>query len=132
MDTILAIIGLALGLASLVPAFTSTGHRKKIVFIAVGVSLVGIFSFQLYDVFAHRRHVEELKEEITQRLLASGSMSFEQLLTDLYYPDFATANDAIDALVREGRTKHEVIDVQSASGVHYKVRIYYVIPPDKI
>lgn len=128
MDTILAIIGVSLGLASLVPAFASRGHKKKIVFVAVGVSLIGIFAFQLYDVFSRQKQVEALKDEIIQRLVASRSMTFEQLLTDLYYPDFSAANDAIDALVRERKVKHEVMDVQSANGKHYKVRVYYVIP----
>ena len=127
MDTILAIIGLALGLASLVPAFASSGSKKKIVYVAVGVSLIGIFAFQLYDVFSRQKQIGALKKEITQRLIFSRSMTFEQLLSDLYYPDFSAANDAIDALVQEGKVKHEVMDVQSASGTHYKVRIYYVI-----
>jgi|ERR1044071_730100 hypothetical protein len=127
MDTILAIVGVALGLASLIPAIESSNHKKRIIFIAIGVSLIGIFAFQLYDVFSRHKHVERLKQEIAANLLASGSATFEQLLSQLYYPDFAETNDALDALVEEGRVKHEVMDVQSASGTHYKVRVYFVI-----
>lgn len=128
MNHLVEVLGLALGLASLVPAFATRERRKKIILVAIGTTLVGIFAYQLYDYVSRQRRIDALRDEITERIVAAGSVTFEQLLEELYYPDFAAANEAIDALVQEGRLRHEVMDVQSASGKEYKVRIYYFVP----
>lgn len=124
METILAIVGLALGIASLVPAFTSKDQKKKIVYVAVGLSVVGIFAYQVYDVIERRAEVRSMKREMLKILAKDGPMPFEQLLDSMYFPDYSQVDRAIDMLVAEDQVTSEVVDVQSSNGTRYRVRVY--------
>ena len=48
-------------------------------------------------------------------------MSFEQMYDSMYYPNFATANSAIDELVEDGRVVSEKIEA-STNDAKYVVR----------
>jgi Tfp pilus assembly ATPase PilU len=125
MEAILSIVGLALSVASLIPAFTSKHQQQKILFTAIAFSVVGIFLFQIWNIQAHQEKVKVVQDEIIEKLSASGSMTFEQLLNELYYADFSTANEAIDNLVEAGNVKQNLVDINLPSGKRSKVRIYH-------
>lgn len=124
MDTFLAIVGLALSVASLVPAFTSKSTKTRIVAVAISVSLVGILGWQYFLVQGERRRIEHAKDDVMRMLAGNRSMSFEQIYAELNYVDYSTAAAAVDELVAQHSIHHRPVEVTSASGAKYVVRVY--------
>jgi hypothetical protein len=127
MDTILSIIGLALGVASLVPAFASKNRKKKIIFVAVGLSVAGIFAFRIYEAVHRQSEISAVKSEMLEVLAAKGPLPFDDLLDRMYYPNYSEVDEAIDQLVEEKMVTSDLVDVQSTAGAHYKTRFYRVV-----
>lgn len=127
MELILAIIGIGLGVSSLIPIFTNTDLKKKVLFVAVSISIIGIFATSLKSSINYSSKKEDVKGEILNKLTVNGSMTFEQINIDSYYADFQILNDAIDELVDEKKIKHDVIELNSRQGKEYSVRIFYAI-----
>jgi len=127
MDSYLAIFSLALAIAGLVPIlFPSTRVRLWTVTAAALSLVVLIGIYQAYEEYSERKAVRTVEEEIRGLLTKNEKgMTFEQIYENLYYPNFSTANAAIDGLVGEGRVLNDKIEVADKDGVKYVVRRFY-------
>ena len=86
--------------------------------------LIGIF--QAYKQISELNAVRASKQEIATVLRKSEKgMSFDQLYDNMYYPEFATANTAIDELVSEGRVSSQKIDAVGPDGAKFVIRRFY-------
>ena len=124
MDRFLTILGLALSVASLIPAFTSTNTKIKIVGGAVSVLLIGVLGTQLWSSVMESRRLERATEDVAQMFVSNNPMSFEQIYMRLNYVDYPTASAAVDELVDRHVIHHKPVEVTSASGTKYVVRVY--------
>jgi hypothetical protein len=124
MDRILSVLGLALAIASLVPAFTTKQTKLKVVAIAIAVGLVGILGVQFYLVRVERADIEHAKEDVLRMMIGNRSMSFDQIYSGLNYVDYELAATAVDELVEDRQIHHRLVDVVSDSGAKYVVRVY--------
>ena len=83
MDTILGILGLALAIASLVPAFTATKTKLKIVAVAITLALIGVIGVQVYRAHTERTAIESAKEDVLRLLVGDNPLSFDQIYGSL-------------------------------------------------
>ena len=109
MDTILAVLGLALAIASLVPSFTSKNVRMKIIGLAISLSLIGVLGALLYWICVERSRIDHTKGDITRMFANNRPMSFEQIYSELNYIDYSTAAAAVDELVDEHAIHHRPV-----------------------
>ena len=124
MDTILGILGLALAIASLVPAFTATKTKLKIVAVAITLALIGVIGVQVYRAHTERTAIESAKEDVLRLLVGDNPLSFDQIYGSLNYVDYETVAEAIDELVSERQIHHRPVEATSESGKKYVVRVY--------
>ena len=124
MDRFLAVLSLALAVGSLVPAFTATNTRMKIVGGVISVLLIGVVGTQLWSLWAEGRHLIKTKEAIERMFDDNNPMSFEQIAAHLKNAEYTTAAMAVDELVDEHKIRHRPVDVTSANGAKYVVRVY--------
>ncbi len=124
MDTILNIVGIALAIAGLVPAFTSTHLPWKIALIALSLSIAGIFCHQLWVSVHQHRLIEATKQRMAVMMSGNQPLSFEQIYERLNYPTFEIAATAVNELEAEGVIHQRTLEVQSAHGGQYKVRVF--------
>jgi hypothetical protein len=124
MDRFLAVFSLALAFASLVPPFTSKNAKLRIVGVATSVLLIGIIGTQSWSFWTERRHIEKVKDDMVRMFSGNNPMSFEQVYSHLNYVDYVTASSAIDELVDAHTIHHRPVEVISASGDKYIVRVY--------
>lgn len=128
VDAAIPLLGLALAVAALVPALTTKDVRKKVIYIAVGLSLVLVLAYNLWRLYRHDIKVDKAEDEIVSTLAHGKAMTFDQLNTDLYFPEFDVFADAIDDLITSKRMHQTMIDVKSANDTDYRVRVYYTAP----
>ena len=100
-DSYLAIISLALAVAALVPILLPSTPVKRWTLTAAGLSLVVLIGiYQTYTEIVERQHVIAAKEQILLLLANTpGGMNFDQIYDNMYFPDFAVTNAALDELV---------------------------------
>ena len=128
VDAVIPLIGLALAVAALVPALTTKDVRKKVIYTAVGLSLVLVFAYNIWRLYRHDIKVDKAEDEIVSTLAHGNAMTFDQLNTDLYFPEFNVFADAIDDLITSKKMHQSMIGVKSATGSDYRVRVYYTAP----
>jgi hypothetical protein len=124
MDRFLAILSLALAFASLVPAFTATKTKTRIVAVVISVLLIGTIGVQSWSLWTERRHIDKVKDDMVRMFSSNNPMSFEQVYGGLNYVDYATATTAIDELVDAHTIHHRPVEVTSPGGAKYVVRVY--------
>jgi hypothetical protein len=129
METILSIAGLALSFASLVPSFTQKQQKQKILLISIGLSLIGIFLYQIWIVKDREGKVKRVENQMIEKLSVSKDMTFQQLFDELNFADFSIAEEAIDNLVDAGTVKQNPVEATLPSGKRSRVRIYNVATP---
>src|SRR5438034_1207475 len=98
MDTTLAILGFALSVAALVPAFASKNPKSKIIIVFLLLSVVLIFGYQVGEVVVHKRQIASIKRNLLQIVTNKHEVTFDELLHESYYAGFDEANQAIDEL----------------------------------
>lgn len=127
MDSYLNIISLALAIAALVPVLLPSTRVRLWTVTAVGLSLVVLLAaYQTYQAITEQRNIEIVKEEIWGLLTKhKKGLTFEQIYENLYYRDFSVANQALDALVEEGRALNEKRETKDQEGTKYVVRRYF-------
>ena len=127
MDSYLAIIGVALAIAALVPVLFPKARVRFWTVTAGALSLLVLIGiFQAYKQISELNAVRASKQEIATVLRKSEKgMSFDQLYDNMYYPEFATANTAIDELVSEGRVSSQKIDAVGPDGAKFVIRRFY-------
>jgi len=123
MDSYLSIAGLALSIAGLVPALYPRSRTKLWTFTTAVFSLLVLIGiYQVYQERVEQRAIQASKSDILALLEKNkNGMSFEQMYDSMYYPNFATANSAIDELVEDGRVVSEKIEA-STNDAKYVVR----------
>lgn len=124
MDRFLAILGLALAFASLVPAFSVKKIKARIVGVAISVLLIGTIGVQAWSLWGERRLIEKTKDEISLMFASNNPLSFEQVYAQLKYADYATVSAAIDELMDRQTIHQRPVEVTSENGAKYIVRVY--------
>ena len=124
MDRFLTLLGLALSFASLIPAFTATNIRIKIISGVVSVLLIGVLGTQLWSSVVEMRRFEKAREDVQLMFSSNNPLSFEQIYANLNYVDYPTASAAVDDLVDRRLIHHRPVEVVSGTGAKYVVRVY--------
>jgi Tfp pilus assembly protein PilE len=124
MDRFLSILSLALAFASLVPAFSATRIRLKIMGVIISILLIGSVGVMSWSMYVERQLIEKVKGDIVIIFSRNNPMSFEQVYNQLNYVDYSTASTAIDELVDQNVLHHRPLEVKSESGEKYIVRVY--------
>jgi hypothetical protein len=127
MDSYLAIIGVALAIAALMPVLFPEARVRFWTVTAGALSLLVLIGiYQAYKQIAELNAVRTSKQEIATVLRKSEKgMSFDQLYDNMYYPEFATANTAIDELVLEGRVSSQKVEGVGPDGAKFVIRRFY-------
>jgi predicted ArsR family transcriptional regulator len=68
--------------------------------------------------------VQKTRDAIMQMMSSNNPMSFDDVYEKLNYVHFDAVKRAFDRLLDEGDIHGETIELKSASGHTYKVRIY--------
>src|SRR5688572_7253071 len=122
MDRAINVISLALSFGGLVPALAEPDLIKRVVLTAVFGILAALFVSSLVSKLRYERWVRRYQKQILASV-AEGPKPFEQIFDEMYYPDFATANDALDRLVHAERLDHTKVWA-TRDGRDYAVRLY--------
>ena len=124
METILSIVGVALSIAGLIPAYTAKNVTRKITLTALSLSIAGIFGCQVWLAAGQRRLVEKTKERVTLMMGGNQPMSFEQICERLNSTSSEIAATAINELEADGIIHQRMLDVKSPHGGEYRVRVF--------
>jgi hypothetical protein len=126
MDRYLAIFGLVLAIAGLVPTFTRTNQNPKgrVISVLASLALLGVFGNELNSYYGEGQLLAQRKEEVQRLFLTNNPLSFEQIFIQLNYRDYASTSSAVDALVDERIIHHRPVEVTSDGGIKYIVRVY--------
>lgn len=79
---------------------------------------------QSWSLWQERRQIEKVKDDMVRMFSDDNPLSFEQVYIKLNYIDYATATAAIDELVDQHIIQHRPVEVRSAGGAKYVVRVY--------
>jgi hypothetical protein len=132
VETILAIVAVALALAALVPIFFTHNVRAKTAGIAIGVSLLGIVSYQTYLRIYEIGQIDGTRDYILSHYFSSNHpMSFEQIMSEirdtyLYRRTRKrhSAEVAVENLENEKMIHSGLVTAESPDGNKYVVRVY--------
>jgi hypothetical protein len=124
VDTILALLGLAVAVAALVPIFTAKGIKGRVVEVACLVFLAGLCVVFIWGQYRTVRERDHLRDDMMRMLSSNNPMTFEQIYSALNFPDYASAEQAIDELVYSHQIHNAQVEVTSAAGKKYVVRVY--------
>lgn len=126
IDAFLPYLSFALSLGGLAAQlFLSSSPRKSVVLLIVATCLVVITGMGWYEVYSHARNVEEVSAEIVTAL-GTDTMTFDELYQALFKVDLGVATEALDALVRDKRVGHKLLEARDSSGNSYTFRAYYL------
>lgn len=123
MDTIIAIIGVALAFGGLVPVFTNRDVKIKIIGTVGAVTLILIVIYQAFFVIKHQHNLQSARDRILEYLAKYNSMTLEQI-SDQSGLDRTIAIDALDELIKEERILSGAINCMAKPDRKYRVRIY--------
>lgn len=124
METVLSIVGLALSVGSLVPAFTATNVRIKIILVSLCFATAGVFICQIVEGAHKARTINAAKVRLSGIMSANRPMTVEQIREALNSHDPSIVQRALDELQKEGAVHERTLEVQSARGTKYLARIY--------
>lgn len=125
IDTILAILSLAVSIVGLFPTFRLQDVRKKIVIVVVLVIIITSSALTFIRTVQYGKQIELVSNEIVEKI-GPTSKTFDQLFEELYYPDFSILSEALDNLINEGKVGHRILEVHNDIGESFRVRGFYL------
>ncbi|MCC8959538.1 hypothetical protein H8B02_40875 [Bradyrhizobium sp. Pear77] len=124
LDSFLALAGLAVGIAALVPIFKVRGVKLWITSVVIAVFLVGMSGALLYQRLIERRELDRLKDNITEQLNGNNPSTFEELYDHLNYAQFALTTRAISELIEDKKIRTDRLNLKSSAGKTFSFRVY--------
>jgi hypothetical protein len=123
LELILAVLGLAASAAQLVPLFSAgTSLKLRIVAVFSVILILGLTTVAVWDGIVFRKKVEALRGNVMKHV--TRTVSFEDLLGELYYPEYAVLERAVDGLVSEERLQQRKIWATTDSGEKVTLRVF--------
>jgi Clp protease len=126
MDVILSVIGVAFSATSLVLSLTAaeTRVRVKITAVLLSLSVTGILGTLTVGTWTEQRRINRTKEDVMRLFSDNNPLSFDQVFADLNYEGYSDVATAVDALLEDRLIHQRPVEVTSASGNKYVVRVY--------
>ncbi|HEV3077689.1 MAG TPA: ATP-dependent Clp protease proteolytic subunit [Thermoanaerobaculia bacterium] len=126
MDVILSVIGVAFSATSLVLSLTAaeTRVRVKITAVLLSLSVTGILGTLTVGTWTEQRRINRTREDVMRLFSDNNPLSFDQVFADLNYEGYSDVATAVDALLEDRLIHQRPVEVTSASGNKYVVRVY--------
>jgi hypothetical protein len=122
-ELVLGVLGLAASAVQMVPLFsTGTPRKLKVVAIFSGVVILGLTAEALWERLTFENKVQALKGDILDHV--TRTVSFEDLLGALYYPEYGVLEVAVDGLVTENRMQQRKVSAITESGERVTLRVF--------
>ena len=124
LDTILAILGFAGAVGGIYPTLRLGNDRKK---IAIAIVLAVFFTTSIVAFVKAGQHQEQvafISQQVIDKI-GTGSMTFDQLFGQAYFPNLTDLSEAMDNLIKKGIIGQNVIEMRDDQGASFPVRVYY-------
>lgn len=125
LDTILAVISLAIAIGGFIPIFFMHDRKKEIALTMVLATLIVLSGITYIRGHQHQQRVKSVSVEIVEKL-GVDCRTFDQLYEQLYYPDFLILSEALENLIKDGQVGHKILEVRDDRGENYRVKVYYL------
>ena len=124
LDTILAILGLAISIGGFVSLFI---RDSKIILVSVLSVLILLSAIGAYRTISHQQEIKYVSSQIVKCLSENGPSTIEQLKLCVHHPNFSDLFESIDKLVRSERIQYQVREFYDIQRNSYQVGIYILL-----
>lgn len=125
VDTVLAVIGLALSVGGFVPIFFMHERKKEIAIAVVLATLLSISGIAVVRSYQHGADLKRAESSIVQKLGVEAK-SFDQLYAEIKFCTLSTLNEALDNLVRNNIVGYRVKELYDENRKPLLVTVYFV------